>query len=101
MAEAAKHFAFGKREERLWSEEKEERQQLMESLAQTRCLISQAYSAFNSTGDPDLIESYVYEINALHSRYAYLLRRIKGISGADAPAAETALSVSQEKAESL
>ena len=27
--------------------------------------------------DPDLIESYVFEINALQARYSYLLRRVK------------------------
>jgi hypothetical protein len=81
MAEAAKRFAFGRRDQ-AWSEKDEERRQLMGSLAQTRLLIHQAYTAFNNTGDPDLIESYVYEINALQSRYSYLLRRVKELDGA-------------------
>lgn len=55
----------------------EERQTLLESLTQTRTLIAQAYSGFNTAADPDLIESYVFEINALHARYTYLLRRVK------------------------
>lgn len=55
----------------------QERQQLLQSLAQTRTLISQAYGGFNTTDDNDLIDSYVYEINALQSRYNYLLRRVK------------------------
>lgn len=54
-----------------------ERQELMDSLSQTRTLINQAYGGFNSTCDSDLIESYVYEINALQARYNYLLRRFK------------------------
>lgn len=61
-----------------------ERQQLLEGLSQTRALIAQAYAGFNAAGDPDLIESYVYEINALQSRYTYLLRRVKALDGAAA-----------------
>lgn len=54
-----------------------ERDQLMQTLAQTRVLINQAYSGFNNAKDHDLIESFVYEINALQCRYSYLLRRVK------------------------
>lgn len=55
----------------------DERSQLLQSLAHTRLLIRQAYSGFDSANDDELIESYVYEINALQARYSYLLRRIK------------------------
>jgi len=55
----------------------EERRELMLSLAHTRTLINQAYGCFNHTSDQDLIESYVFEINALQARYNYLLRRVK------------------------
>ena len=55
----------------------EERRDLMQSLSHTRTLINQAYGGFNNTSDSDLIESYVFEINALHARYNYLLRRVK------------------------
>lgn len=54
-----------------------ERRDLMQSLSHTRTLINQAYGGFNSTTDSDLIESYVFEINSLHARYNYLLRRVK------------------------
>ena len=46
-----------------------ERRELIASLASTRTLIQQAYGG--------LIESYVFEIKALQSRYDYLLRRVK------------------------
>ena len=49
----------------------------MEELARTRTLTNQAYSCFNQACDQELIESYVYEINALQARYNYLLRRVK------------------------
>lgn len=55
----------------------EERRELMQSLSRTRTLINQAYGGFNSASDGDLIESYVFEINALQARYNYLLRRVK------------------------
>ena len=56
-----------------------EKQELLNSLSRTRTLIKQAYGGFNTTSDSDLIESYVYEINALQSRYNYLLRRFKDL----------------------
>ena len=59
-----------------------ERTELLESLAHTRLLLNQAYSGFNNASNGDLIESYVYEINALHARYNYLLRRVKELEGA-------------------
>lgn len=55
----------------------EERRELISSLSHTRALINQAYSGFNMACDSDLIESYVFEINALQARYSYLLRRVK------------------------
>lgn len=57
--------------------EHDERLELMQSLAHTRTLINQAYSGFDNAKDDELIESYVFEINALQSRYNYLLRRVK------------------------
>ena len=58
-----------------------EQQELLHSLSQTRTLLNQAYGCFNTTCDSDLIESYVYEINALQARYNYLLRRFKALEG--------------------
>ena len=58
-----------------------EQTQLLQTLAQTRVLINQAYSGFNTAHDPELIESFVFEINALQCRYSYLLRRIKELEG--------------------
>ncbi len=55
----------------------QERQELLEGLDRTKMLIDQAYSCFNRESDPDLIESYMFEINALQRRYSYFLRRVK------------------------
>lgn len=62
--------------------QEEERRELLSSLSHTRTLINQAYGGFNSANDADLIESYVFEINALQARYNYLLRRVKELEGA-------------------
>ena len=58
----------------------EERRQLMEFMAQTKVELGQAYAGFNCQSDPDLVDSYVYEINALRSRYSYLVRRLKELA---------------------
>ena len=67
---------------RTQSREDPVRQELMGALSHTRALINQAYGDFNSTSDGDLIESYVFEINALRARYNYLLRRVKELGEA-------------------
>jgi hypothetical protein len=59
----------------------EERQQLKDGIARTRVEINQAYAGFNCQSDPDLVDSFVYEINALQSRYSYLMRRFKALDG--------------------
>ena len=75
-AQRKKVFFFRRRGE---SVREGELRALKEGLERPRVLINQAYAGFNGTDDPDLIESYVYEINALQARYAYLLRRVKGL----------------------
>ena len=77
MPEATKRFSLRRRE----SEREGTRRVLLEGLSQTRALIAQAYQGFNDACDPDLIESYVFEINALQYRYTYLLRQVKELEG--------------------
>lgn len=57
--------------------EPDHREELLESMRSTQSALSRAYDGFNRAGDPDLIESYVYEINALQHRYSYLLRQVR------------------------
>lgn len=70
-------FPLSPRHRRQHAAQQLERQELMDSLNHTRTLINQAYGAFNTAYDSELIESYVYEINSLQARYNYLLRRFK------------------------
>lgn len=81
MAQAAGNFALRRKTN---SEMWQERQELLEGLDRTKILINQAYACFNRENDPDLIESYVFEINALQRRYSYLLRRVREIERASA-----------------
>lgn len=57
------------------------------ALAETKILMEQAYMGFNSTADSELVESYIYEIQALRSRYSYLLRQRKALEDPDLPQA--------------
>lgn len=78
MPEPQRAFAFGRRAK----VQSTEQQELLRSLAATRVQINQAYRGFDTAHDPELVESFVYEINALQSRYSYLLRRIKELEAA-------------------
>lgn len=78
MAEATRAFSFFHRADHTLEEE---RRTLLEGMRQTKLSINQAYAGFNTTKDPDLIESYVFEINALQARYSYLLRQIRALEG--------------------
>ena len=78
MPQVQRTFLFSRRTP---APQNPEREQLMQTLADTRVLINQAYSGFNHARDHDLIESFVFEINALQARYSYLLRRIKQLEG--------------------
>ncbi len=81
MAQTALRFPFSRdtkkiklQPSRAWARERAE---LEQSLSRTSAQIHQAYQAFNTTCEEELIESYIFEINALHARYNYLLRRLK------------------------
>ena len=62
-----------------------ERLELEESLRDTQVRIAQAYAGFNSAVDGELVESFVYEIQALKARYSYLLRARKQLEAQPVP----------------
>ncbi len=68
---------------RLFAKEKEDRQaieryrDILRDLAFLRAQIERVDSNFNMTDDEDLVESYIYESNALAARYRFLLRTAK------------------------
>ena len=66
-----------------WKQEEKptEMSQLEEGLQEVRARLAQAYAGFNFADDGELVESYVYEIQALQARYSYLLRQRKALGG--------------------
>lgn len=46
---------------------------LKESIEKTRVALENAYAGFDYAVETDLIDSYIYEINALQKRYKHLL----------------------------
>lgn len=48
---------------------------IQEELAQSRFALEIAYSNFDNVTDPDLIDCYIYEVNAVMKRYKYLLEQ--------------------------
>lgn len=58
---------------------------LKESIEKTRQALEIAYAGFNNAVEVDLIDSYIYEINALQKRYRHLTE----LAEAEAAAAES------------
>ena len=48
---------------------------LHEELIHTRRALENEYSGFDNVTDPDLIDCYIYEVNAVMKRYKYLLEQ--------------------------
>ena len=56
-------------------------QELFSELSETRFALAQAYSRFNAVSEPELVDACIFELNALQSRYGYLLRLVKESGG--------------------
>ena len=78
---------MGIRQKRQEKERAALRSELEKALEETRLMIAQAYLGFNYSADSDLVESYIYEIESLRSRYSYLLRQRKALEDPAAPVA--------------
>lgn len=48
---------------------------IRDELAQAKYALENAYSGFDNVTDPDLIDCYIYELNAVMKRYKYLLEK--------------------------
>lgn len=66
-----------KRRKQLAQESTSQRMDLIDSIKLTQGLLKEAYSSFHQATDPDLVESYVYEINALKARHNYLSKQLR------------------------
>ena len=56
------------------------REYLLEDLEKTKNELEVAYSGFDNVTDPDLIDYYIYEVNAVLKRYRYLLNQAAALS---------------------
>ena len=54
-----------------------ERKTLLEDIEKIRRAHETALAKLECTTDPDLIDSYIYELNAVQVRYKFLLKRAK------------------------
>lgn len=54
--------------------------ELMLEIAKTQRDLDSAYQNFEYVIDPDLIDSCIYEVNAIQHRYKFLLREAKKLS---------------------
>lgn len=48
---------------------------LRDELLLTRNALENAYAGFDNATDPDLIDCYIFELNAVMKRYKYLLQK--------------------------
>ena len=53
------------------------REQLLSDLKVTKTALDDAYSNFEQVVDPDLVDSYIYEVNAVQKRYHFLLKQVQ------------------------
>ena len=53
------------------------REQLLSDLKLTKTALDDAYSNFEQVVDPDLVDSYIYEVNAVQKRYHFLLKQVQ------------------------
>lgn len=56
------------------------REQLEQEIERLQQSLETVNSNFDNVSDPDLVDSYIYELNALSFRYKYLLRQMRDLS---------------------
>ncbi len=61
----------------------ETKEDLLEDLKKTRYALEVAYSGFDNVTDPDLIDCYIYQVNAILKRYKFLLEKISAVQEQD------------------
>ncbi|WP_310602215.1 YaaL family protein [Anaerosporobacter sp.] len=59
---------------------RKEEELLRLELSKAKLALEAAYSNFENVVDPDLIDCYIYEVNAVQKRYKYLLKQAKQLS---------------------
>lgn len=67
------------------------REQLLSDLKLTKTALDDAYTNFENVVDPDLVDSYIYEVNAVQKRYHFLLKQVQMLDLQNAIEGELAL----------
>lgn len=58
---------------------------LLEEIQKTKLALDSAYSNFENVVDPDLIDCYIYEVNAFQRRYVFLLKQAEKLKSMTQP----------------
>lgn len=56
---------------------RQDNEALLNEIQMTKLALESAYSNFENVVDPDLIDCYIYEVNAVQKRYKFLLKQAK------------------------
>ena len=56
-----------------------EYEELLQEIQKAELAMDTAYSNFENVVDSELIDSYIYELNAAQERYKYLIRQAKAL----------------------
>lgn len=67
------------------------REQLLSDLKLTKTALDDAYTNFENAVDPDLVDSCIYEVNAVQKRYHFLLKQMQMLELQDAIEGELAV----------
>ncbi len=68
------HSTYTAGEPKLPAKDKDEKR-LLNDLKLTRDELEIAYSGFDNVTDPDLIDCYIYKVNAVLMRYKFLMQK--------------------------
>lgn len=68
------HTTYAADEPELPARDKDEKR-LLDDLRLTRAELEIAYSGFDNVTDPDLIDCYIYKVNAVLMRYKFLMEK--------------------------
>ncbi|MDE6951734.1 MAG: YaaL family protein [Lachnospiraceae bacterium] len=68
------HTTYATDEPDLPAKDKDEKR-LLNDLKLTRAELEIAYSGFDNVTDPDLIDCYIYKVNAVLMRYKFLMEK--------------------------
>ena len=65
--------------------QEENRRELLKNINQTQRDLESAYSNFQNVLEPELIDCYIYQVNAIQMKHQYLIRQLKEDSYAKNP----------------